>query len=382
MATQESPPVGGELVESDGGALLVGGRPPGQIVAQAEAMANALKPLVDRRSSLTGRPMKTRIGGKDHIQIEAWQILAKMAGVAVSSHAEPLDEPPVDYVVETKHYEGKGADRQVVRTTTARITGAAGARGYATARLGSTGMVIAEATARCDRSEASWRNDSPNSIESMAQTRAQSKVLRGILGDVVHLAGYAPTPAEEMDPDRPPEEHRPPPVEQALIQAASTALVRIYGGDVELAKRAFQAIKDELDGLFTRDAGVALKVAGSLVGNGGEPTARKSTPQQRVLNAAEKRKLFAVEDKAGIKDNEKLRKAIYVWVAGEEHEDRIPADKLDELLAAVKDHEATVDAILQHADEGNGLAQELATRYLDQGPQFQPGDGQQTLGGE
>ena len=52
---------------------------------------------------------------------------------------------------------------------------------------------------RCTRSESNWATRDDYQLSSMAQTRAQSKALRQPLGFVVSLAGYATTPAEEVD---------------------------------------------------------------------------------------------------------------------------------------------------------------------------------------
>jgi hypothetical protein len=47
--------------------------------------------------------------------------------------------------------------------------------------------------------ESKWSDKPLYQLRSMAQTRAQAKALRGVLAWVAVLAGYNPTPAEEMD---------------------------------------------------------------------------------------------------------------------------------------------------------------------------------------
>jgi len=50
----------------------------------------------------------------------------------------------------------------------------------------------------CASTEPNWANKPEFQLMSMAQTRAAGKVLRLLLGWIVTLAGYEPTPAEEM----------------------------------------------------------------------------------------------------------------------------------------------------------------------------------------
>jgi hypothetical protein len=58
--------------------------------------------------------------------------------------------------------------------------------------------MISSAEASCLRDEPNWRTKPEYQLKSMAQTRASAKALRNVLAWVVVLAGYKPTPAEEM----------------------------------------------------------------------------------------------------------------------------------------------------------------------------------------
>ncbi len=60
------------------------------------------------------------------------------------------------------------------------------------------GRVVGSAEAMCSRSETTWANRDDYALRSMAQTRATSKAMRQPLGFVMALAGFDPTPAEEM----------------------------------------------------------------------------------------------------------------------------------------------------------------------------------------
>jgi hypothetical protein len=81
------------------------------------------------------------------------------------------------------------------------------------------GALVGAAEAECSRAEFKWKNRDPFALRSMASTRAISRALRGPLEQVVVLAGYEATAAEEM-PTEPapaaepargkiPAEHRP-----------------------------------------------------------------------------------------------------------------------------------------------------------------------------
>ena len=52
--------------------------------------------------------------------------------------------------------------------------------------------------------EENWQDRDDYALRSMAQTRATSKALRQPLGFVITLAGFDPTPAEEMPHDAQP----------------------------------------------------------------------------------------------------------------------------------------------------------------------------------
>jgi hypothetical protein len=71
------------------------------------------------------------------------------------------------------------------------------------------GEVVGAAEAECLTDERTWKGRDDYARRSMAQTRAVSKALRLPLGFVMQLAGFNPTPADEMpvvdmnDPDIP-----------------------------------------------------------------------------------------------------------------------------------------------------------------------------------
>lgn len=60
------------------------------------------------------------------------------------------------------------------------------------------GLVVGSAEASCMNDEPNWKGKPNFQLRSMAQTRAQAKALRSLLGGIAVLAGAEATPAEEM----------------------------------------------------------------------------------------------------------------------------------------------------------------------------------------
>ena len=151
-----------EPEEPQGGNLaLFGTTDPVAVIANATRVADALKAMIVKKG------LVAQISGKEYPQVEAWQTLAIMLGLAaVCEWSRPV--------------EGGWEARVVVQRN---------------------GLTIAAAEAQCLRSEKSKRGWEDYAIRSMAQTRATSKSLRSVLGFVMVLAGYEATPAEEMPGD-------------------------------------------------------------------------------------------------------------------------------------------------------------------------------------
>jgi hypothetical protein len=123
------------------------------------------------------RKLYTTISGKKYLFVSAWTTLGGMLGVF-----------PI--VIWTRPNEsGDGILARVEARTRA-------------------GEVIGAAEAECSRAEPRWEKSAPYAIRSMASTRAISRALRGPLEQVVVLAGYEATAAEEMPVDQ---DERPKP---------------------------------------------------------------------------------------------------------------------------------------------------------------------------
>jgi hypothetical protein len=140
-------------------ATLFGTDDPEQVVASATKAAKALAKVV------TDQKLAVKIQGRPHVRVEGWTLLGSMLGVF-----------PV--VAWTRKLENGWEARVEARTRVGEIVGAA--------------------EAECLRSEKTWATRDDYALRSMAQTRATSKALRAPLGFVMQLAGFDPTPLEEM----------------------------------------------------------------------------------------------------------------------------------------------------------------------------------------
>jgi hypothetical protein len=113
------------------------------------------------------RRLAVRISGREHLTAEAWTTLGAMLGVVPVVVWTRLNESGDGYIA-----------RVEARTLDGRVVGAA--------------------ESECSRSESKWQNRDAFALRSMAQTRAISRALRAPLGMITVLAGYEPTPSEEM----------------------------------------------------------------------------------------------------------------------------------------------------------------------------------------
>lgn len=114
------------------------------------------------------RKLYAKINNKKYVQVEGWTTLGAMLGVF----------PQVEYVI---RMDG-GVEGYVARVEIHTLDG----------------KVISSGIASCGRDESKWATSDDYAMRSMAQTRATSKAMRLALSWVMALAGYEPTPAEEI----------------------------------------------------------------------------------------------------------------------------------------------------------------------------------------
>jgi len=134
------------------------------VLQEAQKAATALQRVVANKR----KPVIFK--GEQYLEFEDWQTVAKFYGLCTRS----VEAVPVE------------------------IFGIKGAKARAEVIDLRTGMVVGGAEAYCMRDEENWKEKPWFQLASMAQTRAGAKALRNVLAWVVVLAGYRPTPAEEL----------------------------------------------------------------------------------------------------------------------------------------------------------------------------------------
>jgi hypothetical protein len=171
-----------ELIPSEGQIEFGSFRSPEQHLKEAQAVAAAFAKEARRLQ------LYKRIGESDHLLVEGWQLLASLYHVTAS-------------IQSTRYIE---------------IGDAHGWEATAEAIFVPTGMKISSADGMVLDDEDRWGMVSKyewidgkkkkvgdvakplQQLRSMAQTRAQSKVLSNLLKFVARMAGFAATPGEEM----------------------------------------------------------------------------------------------------------------------------------------------------------------------------------------
>ncbi len=136
---------------------------PKAVIDNAVEAAKELKQIVDKKSK------KVIINNEQYLEFEDWQTLGKFYGLFVKT-----GDPEFITLDDVKGFKAS-----------AKV-------------LTKTGIEVGGATAYCMRDEPNWINKPTFQLASMAQTRAGAKSLRNMLAWVAVLAGYKPTPAEEI----------------------------------------------------------------------------------------------------------------------------------------------------------------------------------------
>ena len=149
---------------SDKDLVATEGTTPSVMLQDGVEMAKTLQSVVSKRKG------GLVVNGKRYLQYEDWQTLARFFNLSVrTGNVE---------TVEMNGVRGVKARAEVVDKN---------------------GNVVGSAEAFCMSDESKWSGKPFFQLASMAQTRAGAKSLRNLLGWVAVLAGFAGTPAEEMD---------------------------------------------------------------------------------------------------------------------------------------------------------------------------------------
>lgn len=142
---------------------------PRATIARAKEAAEALQDVI------RSKPKPVVIRGEQYLEYEDWQLLGQFYGVAAqTSNAEP---------VEINGIRGAKASAQLYDILTGQILGGVSAEAY------------------CMEDEEKWHDRPWHQLASMAQTRAGAKAFRNRFAWVVVLAGFRPTPFEEIQDD-------------------------------------------------------------------------------------------------------------------------------------------------------------------------------------
>lgn len=204
-----------ERVTGDAPIALFAGATPGELIAAATDVANRFSDIVKQRR------MFKRIGDRDHIQIEAWQTVGSLTGVFATEaggvrelpwpNIEPVGaEPPPAGPEPDKNRKRNEWDEWKVADDRhkawehhgalldARAIGRA--FGFVAAfRAMKDGREIGWGEGRVDRTERTWVSRDDYALASMTQTRGQGRTYGAPLRFLVTLAGYDPTPPDEVD---------------------------------------------------------------------------------------------------------------------------------------------------------------------------------------
>lgn len=258
----ESPPAESTaLVHApEGGGAIIRADEPADVIAKATKIADALKDLIEAQN------LAVNVGGRrKHVEVGGWQALGSMLGALGGQplHAETLWTRPVAgddgrprvttyHVHEVrKKWGGPRGQRQVVETTEVDYD-ADGLDWEARVEIRTPeGVVVGSADAMCSRAESTWMNRPDPAVRSMAETRAESRAYRRAVGWIVNIAGYNPTPAEEM-PARSDEADRadapaPAPVASKELRAAAAQAMRQLLGQAG-ADEAWAKVKADITG--------------------------------------------------------------------------------------------------------------------------------------
>ncbi|MBD3293370.1 MAG: hypothetical protein GF393_10630 [Armatimonadia bacterium] len=173
-----------EIVHASTTSVHLDNRNPATMVQQATTMADTLKDVIDKRG------LAVEIRGRRHVKVEGWTTLLAMLGV--TPREVTCDE------VEPGRYVA------VVELVNA------------------SDRVIGRASAECARTEHTWKDRDAYALRSMAQTRATGKAARLAFSWIVTLAGYDPTPFEEMPRDNGNGQTAAPPTPKATPKRDAT----------------------------------------------------------------------------------------------------------------------------------------------------------------
>ena len=261
----EAPPVPPEpstevVLAAPGSGAIIAAEQPEEILAKAQQIAAPLAQLIE--SAGLAVSLDRRNPNRKHVEVGGWQAAGTMLGAlgGQALHAEtvwtrPARDPATGdairrtYTAEVKRYHSKASGGGLRETVTYDVDGYDW-EACVEIRTAS-GIVVGKAEAMCSRAESTWAQRDDYAIRSMAETRAESRAYRRAIGWIVHMAGYNPTPAEEMG--HTPGAAQPPevpwwaePASEDRKKQALDAVEAILGGDRDGARVLLKTIADQL----------------------------------------------------------------------------------------------------------------------------------------
>lgn len=137
---------------------------PRALVTGATAIADTLAELIRKKG------LAVRIQGREFVKVEGWTVLGALLGV-IAREESVVEREDGTYL----------ATVQLVRMK--------------------DDAIVSRASAECGMDEPTWANRPKYARRSMALTRATGKASRLAFSWIMTMAGFEPTPAEEMPPD-------------------------------------------------------------------------------------------------------------------------------------------------------------------------------------
>jgi hypothetical protein len=264
------------------GSAIIRAQEPDEVLAKAARIADSLKGLIE------GQKLYADMGGgKKHVEVNGWQALGTLLGAlgGEALHAETVwtkrvldpDGQPVRhrYTATVKRYYSKAQGGGLKSETTYDVDGF---DWEACVEIRTAaGVVVGRAEAMCSRAEEQWGKSDDYAVRSMAETRAESRGYRRAAGWLVAIAGYNPTPAEEMqgvkrDDDEPVQQGPPygPKADDNILRQVRAAIGYLLSVDSagEEVTYVCRAVAGEAGGYLPHIAAAAIRRTARAVRDG------------------------------------------------------------------------------------------------------------------
>jgi hypothetical protein len=148
--------------------------PPSRRIAFATLIADELSRIIEKQK------LYAIVQGKKHVLVEGWNVMGVLLGIMPREReVKRLDNGSYEASVDLVNVQ--------------------------------TGLVVGGASHICSVNEKRWSNADEYAVRSMAVTRATGKSFRLGFSWVMKLAGYEPTPMEEMPWEEAPQKPAQPP---------------------------------------------------------------------------------------------------------------------------------------------------------------------------